>query len=76
MPAPLSKENFVEYQADAGAKGSLTQNARDVVSFLAWAADPSLDARKELGWLVLLYLVITTVLLYLVKRRIWSRIPH
>ena len=76
MPPPLSKENFVEYQADAGAKGSLDQNARDVISFLAWAADPSLDARKQLGWLVMLYLVITTVLLYLVKRRIWGRIAH
>jgi ubiquinol-cytochrome c reductase cytochrome c1 subunit len=76
MPPPLSKDNFVEYQADAGAKGSLEQNARDIASFLNWAADPTLDARKQLGWLVVLYLAITTVLLYLVKRRIWARVPH
>jgi len=76
MPPPLSKDGFVDYQPDAGAKGSLEQNARDITSFLAWAADPSLDARKRLGWQVLLYLVITTLLLYLAKRRIWSRIKH
>ncbi len=47
-----------------------------MTAFLAWAADPSLDARKELGWQVLLYLVITTLLLYVAKRRIWARVKH
>ncbi len=76
MPPPLSKDSVIEYQPDAGAKASFEQNARDVTSFLAWAADPTLDARKQLGWMVLLYLVITTVLLYLVKRRIWAGVKH
>jgi ubiquinol-cytochrome c reductase cytochrome c1 subunit len=76
MPPPLSKDNVIEYQPDAGAKASFEQNVRDVTAFLAWAADPSLDARKELGWQVLLYLVITTLLLYIAKRRIWSRVKH
>jgi ubiquinol-cytochrome c reductase cytochrome c1 subunit len=76
MPPPLSKDNVIEYQPDAGAKSSFEQNAKDVTAFLAWAADPSLDARKKLGWQVLLYLVITTLLLYVAKRRIWSRVKH
>jgi cytochrome c1 len=76
MPAPLSKDNFVEYQPESGVKGSLEQNAHDVSAFLAWAGDPSLDGRKRLGWQVLLYLAITTVLLYLVKKQIWSRVKH
>ncbi len=76
MPPPLAKDNFIEYQPEAGVKGSLEQNAHDVTAFLAWAADPSLDSRKELGWQVLLYLAITTVLLYLVKRQIWARLKH
>ena len=76
MPPPLSKDNVIEYQADAGAKASFEQNVRDVTAFLAWAADPSLDARKRLGWQVLLYLVITTLLLYMVKRRIWGGVKH
>lgn len=73
MPAPLAKDNFVTYQ---DGTGSLDQNSRDVAAFLSWAADPSLNARKSLGWLVMLYLVVTTGLLYVGKRRIWSSIPH
>jgi cytochrome c1 len=76
MSPPLSKDSVIEYQPDAGAKASFEQNARDVTAFLAWAADPSLDARKELGWQVLVYLVITTLLLYIAKRRIWRRVKH
>jgi ubiquinol-cytochrome c reductase cytochrome c1 subunit len=76
MPPPLSKDAPVEYQPEAGIKGSLEQNAKDVTAFLAWAADPNLDARKRLGWQVLLYLAITTLLLYLVKKRTWARVPH
>lgn len=76
MPPPLIKDAPVEYQPEAGVKATLEQNARDVTAFLAWASDPTLDARKRLGWQVMLYLLITTVLLYLVKRKIWSRIEH
>ena len=76
MPPPLSKDAVVEYQPESGYKGSLEQNAHDVTAFLAWASDPNLNARKELGWQVLLYLFITTVLLYLVKKQIWSRVKH
>lgn len=73
MPPPLSADAFVKYQ---DGTGSLDQNARDVAAFLSWAADPTLDTRKSIGWLVMLYLVVTTALLYLGKRRIWAKIPH
>jgi cytochrome c1 len=76
MQPPLSKDSVVEYQPDSGATGSFEQNARDVTAFLAWAADPTLDARKRLGWQVLFYLAITTLLLFLVKKRIWARMKH
>lgn len=76
MPPPFSKDFFIEYQPDAGATGSLEQNAKDVTAFLAWASDPNLDARKRLGWQVLLYLLITTLLLVAVKKRIWARVKH
>lgn len=75
MPAPLAVDNFVKYDKGSG-EGSLDQNARDVAAFLSWAADPSLDARKSLGWLVMLYLVVTTGLLFAGKKLIWSDIPH
>jgi cytochrome c1 len=73
MPAPLAKDNFVKYQDDTG---SLEQNAADIAAFLAWTADPHLNARKSTGWLVMLYLLVTTLLLYAGKRALWSKIPH
>ena len=62
----------VEY-AD-GTKASEEQMAKDVVSFLTWAAEPHLEARKKLGFKSVLYLLILTILVYLVKKKIWSRI--
>ena len=62
MPQPLASDS------------SLDQNARDVAAFLAWAADPSHDQRKRIGWQVMLYLLVTTGLLYVGKKRIWSRL--
>lgn len=73
MVQPLSKDAPFLYQDKSG---TLEQNAADVSAFLAWAADPSLNDRKRLGWQVLLYLLITTVLLFLGKKRIWAKIPH
>ncbi|MEZ5900254.1 MAG: cytochrome c1 [Hyphomicrobiaceae bacterium] len=70
MPPPLS-EGAVTYQD--GTKGTVENYSRDVSAFLAWAADPSLDERKRIGWQVMLYLLVTTVLLYFGKRRIWSK---
>jgi len=73
MSPPLANDNFVKYQGDWG---TFDQNARDIAAFLAWSADPTLNTRKSTGWLVMLYLLVTTGLLYAGKRRIWSNIPH
>lgn len=71
MPPPLS-DDAVSYQD--GTKGTVDNYARDVVAFLSWTADPSLNQRKRIGWQVMLYLLVTTVLLYLAKKRIWSKL--
>lgn len=71
MPQPLTDDS-VEY-AD-GTPATLDQEARDIVTFLAWAAEPELEARKSLGVKVLLYLIVLTAMLYALKRRIWNRI--
>ncbi|MEQ1576643.1 MAG: cytochrome c1 [Hyphomicrobium sp.] len=79
MTPPLA-DGVVPYAA--GADGTLAapktadQYARDVAAFLSWTADPSLNSRKEIGWQVMLYLLVTTLLLYLGKKRVWSRIEH
>ena len=46
--------------------------ASDVTAFLAWAAEPELEARKRMGVKVLLFLLVLTGLLYAVKRKIWA----
>ena len=64
MPSPLADPKTLE------------QNARDITAFLSWAADPSLNQRKRMGWIVMLYLAVTTLLLYLGKKRIWANVKH
>ncbi len=79
MPAILA-DGAVSYIKGPDGKPqvpeTLDQHARDVAAFLAWAAEPHLNQRKATGWQVMLYLLITTLLLYLSKKRIWSRIKH
>jgi ubiquinol-cytochrome c reductase cytochrome c1 subunit len=73
MPPPLSP-NQVEYADKTPA--TVPQMAHDVVSFLAWAAEPTLEARHRMGFKVILFLVIATGIFYAAKRKIWSRIQH
>lgn len=73
MPPPLS-DGVVTYQD--GTSETVASYSHDVAAFLSWAADPSLNARKRIGWQVMLYLLITTLLLYLAKKRLWSKIGH
>lgn len=71
MPAPLA-EDAVEY-AD-GTPATVEQMSHDVVTFLAWAAEPEMEARKRTGVKVLLFLFVFTGLLYATKRKIWARV--
>ncbi len=73
MPAPLS-DDAVDYSD--GSPQTVAQYSRDLSAFLMWAADPTLEERKKLGFRVLIYLIILTLLLYLAKRKIWSRVEH
>ena len=71
MANPLS-DGLVEY-AD-GTDASLEQMSKDVTTFLMWAAEPHLEARHQMGFKAILYLIILTVLVYFSMKRIWSRI--
>jgi ubiquinol-cytochrome c reductase cytochrome c1 subunit len=55
---------------------TVDQYSRDVSAFLMWAAEPHLEARKELGFKAMIFLVVFGCLLGFVKRRIWADIPH
>ena len=70
--APPIDDEAVDY-AD-GTKNSKEQISHGVVSFLAWAAEPTLEARKRLGVKVILYLIVLTLVLYGVKRKVWANL--
>ena len=71
MAPPLVEEG-VEFSD--GTKATVSQMAHDVTMFLAWTAEPELEARKRLGVKVMLFLLALTGMLYALKRKIWSDI--
>ncbi|MCA0406312.1 MAG: cytochrome c1 [Proteobacteria bacterium] len=50
------------------------QVARDVSAFLMWAAEPHMEARKQTGAKVMIWLTILAMLLYFSKKKIWARL--
>jgi ubiquinol-cytochrome c reductase cytochrome c1 subunit len=71
MAPPLS-DGRVTYQD--GTEATAEQMSRDVVTFLQWAAEPEMEARKHMGIKVFGYLIVFTVLFYLAKKRIWKNV--
>jgi ubiquinol-cytochrome c reductase cytochrome c1 subunit len=57
-----------------GTKATVDQMAKDVVTFLSWAAEPEMEQRKQMGVKVLFYLLVLTIVLYLSKRKIWKNV--
>ena len=74
MSPPLQDE-LVTYDDDT-VPMTTEQYAKDVAAFMMWVAEPHLASRKELGFKVLIVLSIFAVLMYLTKRKLWSKIPH
>ena len=70
MAEPIS-DGTVEY-AD-GTETTKAQIAKDVTTFLVWAADPHLEARHKMGFKVFFYLIILLTMVYLSKQKVWSR---
>lgn len=69
MAPPLYGDD-VEF-ADGHAT-DLNSLAEDVSAFLMWTAEPKLVARKQAGFVGVLFLTILSVLLYLTNKRIWA----
>jgi len=68
MPPPLS-DNQVQFSD--GTKSDVDHEARAVVAFLAWASEPKMEERKQVGFGVLAFLMLIALLLYLSYRRVW-----
>ena len=71
MASPLS-DGIVEYSD--GTIASVEQMSKDVTTFLMWAAEPHLEARHQMGFKAIVYLIILTILVYFSMKKIWSRI--
>ena len=69
MPSPIM-DDIVEYSD--GTEATQSQIAKDVTSFLAWTAEPELEERKSLGVKTLFFLILITIMLLGVKRKIWK----
>jgi ubiquinol-cytochrome c reductase cytochrome c1 subunit len=69
MPQPLMDAS-VTY-AD-GTPSALPQEAHDVCTFLTWAGEPAMEARKATGAKVMLFLLVMAFVLYGAKRKIWA----
>jgi len=57
-----------------GASNNIDELSRDVVTFLQWVAEPEMETRKIMGIKVILYLVVFTIVFYLLKRKVWKDI--
>ncbi|MFN3277384.1 MAG: cytochrome c1 [Paracoccus hibiscisoli] len=71
MAAPLSDDR-VTYED--GTPATVDQMSLDVSAFLMWTAEPKMMDRKSVGLVAVLFLLLLTVLLYLVNKRLWA--PH
>ena len=71
MAKPL-EDDLVEYSD--GTIASEEQMAKDVVTFLMWSAEPHLESRHRMGFKVIVYLIILTILVYFSMKKIWSRV--
>jgi len=69
MAAPLYNE-IIEY--DDGTPATQSQLAKDVATFLTWAASPEHDLRKKMGIKALIMLAMIAVPSYYIKRSKWS----
>jgi ubiquinol-cytochrome c reductase cytochrome b/c1 subunit len=69
MPNPL-QDGQVTF--DDGAPATVAQYAKDVTTFLMWAAEPHMEARKQLGFQVFVFLIIFAGMMYFTKKKVWA----
>lgn len=71
MPPPLQNGQVT---FDDGSPQTLEQYSKDISAFLMWAAEPSLTARKRIGFQVMLFLIVLAGLMYFTKKKVWSAV--
>ena len=70
MSEPIS-DGIVEYSD--GTNSTKEQIAKDVTAFLVWTSEPHLESQHRMGFKAIIYLIILIILVYLSKKKVWSR---
>ncbi|MDX8413309.1 MAG: cytochrome c1 [Mariprofundales bacterium] len=71
MPDPLSWLGH-----DEADTAELEQQAQDVSAFLTFISDPHQNTRHAIGKYVMAFLLLLTLVLYLLKREVWKDVKH
>jgi ubiquinol-cytochrome c reductase cytochrome b/c1 subunit len=71
MPPPLTDQR-VDYTD--GSPTTVDQYAKDVSAFLVWASEPNMEARKRIGFQVMIFLIVLASMLYFTKKRVWATV--
>jgi ubiquinol-cytochrome c reductase cytochrome b/c1 subunit len=69
MPKPL---NDGQVTFDDGSPATVAQYAKDVTTFLMWAAEPHMEERKKMGFMVFVVLLILAGMVYFTKKKVWA----
>jgi ubiquinol-cytochrome c reductase cytochrome b/c1 subunit len=69
MPPPLNDKR-VDYTD--GSPATVEQYSKDVTAFMMWAAEPHMEARKRIGFQVMIFLIVFAGLLYFTKKKVWA----
>ncbi|WP_121060647.1 cytochrome c1 [Chachezhania antarctica] len=71
MAPPLQGED-VEFSD--GSPNDLHNEAVDIAAFLMWTAEPKMMARKEAGFVGVIFLVVLSLLLFYTNKSIWAAV--
>jgi len=74
MPPPLVTEGQVSYLD--GTRPTVDQMSKDVAAFLAWSAEPKLQARKAAGLGAVLFILAFCFLAYGAYKNVWRNKAH
>lgn len=74
--ASIEVEDHGEVKTIPAPEATVRQMALDVTEFLAWSADPKMEQRKSLGFSVMIYLLILSILLYFSYKAVWKNVEH
>lgn len=74
MAQPIYDESEDTEFYNDGTPATVDQQAKDVAAFMMWAAEPFLIERKAMGFKVIIFLLIFSILLYLTKKSVFRQL--